>query len=140
MNSHSNISRFEPGGTSEQPPGRLGRWRLRARRRSVKVALGLMIPVLAVGLAACVGTSSATTATTTSPASTAVAPAAGASSAGKSGAASSNARTTNAAGGTVGTVTSVSSSSFTLSTPTGEKVTVNETSTTAYDNGTTTAA
>jgi ABC-type uncharacterized transport system permease subunit len=34
----------------------------------------------------------------------------------------------------------VSSSSFTLSTPTSEKVTVNETSSTVYDNRTTTAA
>jgi Domain of unknown function (DUF5666) len=49
----------------------------------------------------------------------------------------SNARSGPAAGGTVGTVTSVSSSSFTLSTPAGQKVTVNKASTTAYRKGTT---
>jgi hypothetical protein len=126
MNSHRNTSSIEPDGVSEQPTC-IGRWRRRARQSSVKVALGLMIPVLGVGLVACGGgTSSSTAATTTSPASTG----------GKSGAASSNARSTNAVGGTVGTVTSVSSSSFAVSTPTGEKVTVNETSSTTYDNGT----
>jgi hypothetical protein len=133
MNTHSNTSSFEPERVSAQQPGRLGRWQRRARTRGVKVTLGLTIPILAVGLAACGSTSSSTAAPTTSPAATAAAPA------GKSGAASSNARSTNAAGGTVGTVTSVASSSFTLSTPTGEKVTVNETSSTAYDNGTTTS-
>jgi hypothetical protein len=49
----------------------------------------------------------------------------------------SNARSGPAAGGTVGTVTSVSSSSFTLSTPAGQKVTVKKASTTAYRKGTT---
>jgi hypothetical protein len=129
---HSNTSSFEPDEMSEQP-GRLGRWRQLARKRSLGIAAGLMIPVVAVGLAACGSSSSATTATTaattTSPASTAATPAAG-----SSGAASSGARTTNAAGGSVGTVTGVSSTSFTLSTPTGEMVTVKETSSTVYDN------
>jgi hypothetical protein len=49
----------------------------------------------------------------------------------------SNARSGPAAGGTVGTVASVSTSSFTLSTPAGQKVTVNKASTTAYRKGTT---
>ena len=48
----------------------------------------------------------------------------------------SNARSTNAAGGSVGKVTGVSGSSFTVSTPTGEKVTVKKTSSTVYDKGT----
>jgi hypothetical protein len=49
----------------------------------------------------------------------------------------SNARSGPAAGGTVGTVASVLTASFTLSTPAGQKVTVNKASTTAYRKGTT---
>jgi hypothetical protein len=52
----------------------------------------------------------------------------------------SNARSGPAAGGTVGTVASVSTSTFTLSTPAGQKVTVNKASTTAYRKGTTTTS
>jgi hypothetical protein len=48
----------------------------------------------------------------------------------------SGARSTNAAGGSVGTVTGVSSSRFTVSTPQAEKVTVKETSSTVYNKGT----
>jgi hypothetical protein len=52
----------------------------------------------------------------------------------------SNARSGPAAGGSIGTVSSVSTSGFTLSTPTGGKVTIKETSTTTYEQGTTTAS
>jgi hypothetical protein len=48
----------------------------------------------------------------------------------------SNARSGPAAGGTVGTVDSVSRSSFTLSTSAGQKVTVNKASSTTYRKGT----
>jgi hypothetical protein len=48
----------------------------------------------------------------------------------------SNARSGPAAGGAAGTIDSVSASSFTLSTSTGQKVTVNEASATTYQNGT----
>jgi membrane-bound inhibitor of C-type lysozyme len=48
----------------------------------------------------------------------------------------SNARSGPAAGGTVGTVASVSTSSFTLSTPAGQTVTVNKASSTTYRKGT----
>ena len=48
----------------------------------------------------------------------------------------SNARSGPAAGGSSGTVDSVSPSSFTLSTSAGQKVTVNEASSTTYQNGT----
>jgi hypothetical protein len=48
----------------------------------------------------------------------------------------SNARSGPAAGGAVGTVASVSTSSFTLSTSAGQKVTVNKTSSTTYRKGT----
>jgi hypothetical protein len=49
----------------------------------------------------------------------------------------SNARSGPAAGGAVGTVGTVSATGFTLSTPAGESVTVDETSTTTYANGST---
>jgi hypothetical protein len=48
----------------------------------------------------------------------------------------SNARSGPAAGGTVGTVSSVSSSGFTLTTATGQRVTIKEASSTAYEKGT----
>ena len=48
----------------------------------------------------------------------------------------SNARSGPAAGGTVGTVSSVSSAGFTLTTATGQKVTIREASSTAYEKGT----
>jgi hypothetical protein len=48
----------------------------------------------------------------------------------------SNARSGPAAGGTVGAVDSMSTSSFTLSTPAGQKVTVNKASSTTYRKGT----
>jgi hypothetical protein len=51
----------------------------------------------------------------------------------------SNARSGPAAGGTVGTVSSVSSSGFTLTTATGQKVTIKEASSTIYEKGTSAA-
>jgi hypothetical protein len=51
----------------------------------------------------------------------------------------SNARSGPAAGGSAGTITSLSSSGFTLTTATGQKVTIKETSATSYEKGTSTA-
>ena len=51
----------------------------------------------------------------------------------------SNARSGPAAGGTVGTVSSLSSSGFTLTTATGQKVTIKEASSTTYEQGTSAA-
>jgi Domain of unknown function (DUF5666) len=51
----------------------------------------------------------------------------------------SNARSGPAAGGSSGTVSSVSSSEFTLTTATGQKVTIKEASFTVYENGTSAA-
>jgi hypothetical protein len=48
----------------------------------------------------------------------------------------SNARSGPAAGGTAGTASSVSSSGFTLTTATGQKVTIKQTSSTTYEKGT----
>jgi hypothetical protein len=63
----------------------------------------------------------------------------GASGAGAGGA-GSNARSGPAAGGSIGAVSNLSGSGFTVTTPTGQKVTVKETSSTQYENGTTAAA
>jgi hypothetical protein len=105
------------------------------RRRVVGVAVALFIPAMGVGLAACGGTSSTATAATT-PAATATVASSSAALAGHGGSGGgSNARSTNAAGGTVGTVTSVSGSSFAVSTPANEKLTIKETSSTVYDVG-----
>ena len=51
----------------------------------------------------------------------------------------SNARSGPAAGGSAGTITSVSASGFTLTTATGQKVTIKEASATTYEKGTSTA-
>ncbi len=51
-----------------------------------------------------------------------------------------NARSGPAAGGSVGTVSNLSSSGFTLSTSAGQKVTVKETSSTTYESGTAAAS
>jgi len=53
-----------------------------------------------------------------------------------SGSGGSNARSGPAAGGSSGTVDSVSASGFTISTPAGQKVTVNKASSTTYQKGT----
>ncbi|MFC1411547.1 hypothetical protein ACEZCY_20015 [Streptacidiphilus sp. N1-12] len=59
---------------------------------------------------------------------------------GESGGGGSNARSGPAAGGSSGTVGSVSTSGFTLTTSAGQKVTVNEASSTTYEKGTTSTA
>jgi hypothetical protein len=134
MTSDSKTGPHESNATSQPRPGRTGRRRLLSKRR-LGAAVGLIVPVLGLGLAACGSTSSSQAASTTS---TAVANVGGpggfAGHAGSGG--GSNARSTNAAGGSIGTVSGVSSSSFTLSTPTGDKVTVKKSSSTVYDTGT----
>jgi hypothetical protein len=139
MKNQSDIGPREPHQTSPQHPGPARRGRRRRRlmnKHSLGIAVGLSVPALGLGLAACGGASSSTAATTTKSA-----PAASSSGfAGYKGTGGgSNARSTNAAGGSVGKVSGVASSSFTLSTPTGGKVTVKETSSTVYDNGTSTS-
>jgi len=106
------------------PTKRLRRLRrlLPTRRSRWITAAALMCAV--IGLSAC-GTSSPT-ATSASPT------AAGTGSAGGG----SNARSGPAAGGATGTVGSVSTSSFTMATSAGQKVTVNEASSTTYQKGT----
>jgi hypothetical protein len=59
---------------------------------------------------------------------------------GAAGGGGSNARSGPAAGGTVGTVTSVAASSFTVTTAAGQKVTIAKTSATKYKKGTSSAS
>ena len=94
------------------------------RRSGWIVAAALMCAV--IGLSA--GCATSPSATATSPSATAGHPGPGGG--------GSNARSGPAAGGASGTVDSVSTSSFTMSTSTGQKVTVNEASSTTYQNGT----
>jgi hypothetical protein len=82
----------------------------------------------AYGIVSATASNPGTATTATSPAPTSGRPALGGG--------GSNARSGPAAGGTVGTVGSVSTSSFTLSTSAGQKVTVNKASSTTYRKGT----
>src|SRR5438105_453522 len=133
MNSPRDTSRHgESRAVSRHQPGRYKLSRRPSSKRILGIGLALCVPPLGIGLAACGGASSS--AATTSASATATQGSAAPGSTRSS--AASNARSTNAAGGSVGSVTGVSTSSFTVSTPTGEKVTVKKTSSTVYDNGT----
>jgi Domain of unknown function (DUF5666) len=140
MKSPSETSRQdESSAISQHQPGRAKLRRRPLSKRILGVAVALFVPALGLGLAACGGTSSSAAATTPSTAATQTSASTGfAGHAGSGG--GSNARSKNAAGGSVGTVTGVSASSFTVSTPTGEKVTVKKNSSTVYDKGTSTSA
>jgi hypothetical protein len=98
------------------------------RRLSRPLAIGAAVVVIGGGAA---GIVSATSSNGSAGASTGQTAAAGF--AAKAG---PNARSGPAAGGVVGTVSSVSTSSFTVSTSAGQKVTVKEASSTTYRNGT----
>jgi hypothetical protein len=93
------------------------------RGRIVVAALMCAVTGPSLGLAAS-SASAAPASTTTAPSSTAV------------GVGGSNARSGPAAGGATGTVDSVSKSKFTLTTSAGQKVTVDEASSTKYQKGT----
>jgi hypothetical protein len=109
---------------ARRPKGR----RLPSNRRSGwLVAAAPMCAV--IGLSA--GCATSPSATATSPSATP-----GHSGPGRGAAAGSNARSGPAAGGSAGTVGSLSTSSFTMSTSAGQKVTVNEASSTKYQKGT----
>lgn len=111
---------------------KLPRWLQKKRNRWI--ASSALIVAL-VGSSVGVATSgSSTPAPTSSVASQAAGPAFKAGFG--SGDGKSNARTPPAPGGTTGTIDTVSGSSFTLTTPAGQKVTVNESASTTYGNGT----
>ena len=100
---------------------------------------------IAVGAAAIVigggsyGIVSATSGSSSAPPDSASAPP-GSGSAGGSAGGGSNARSGPAAGGAAGTAGSVSTSSFTLTTSAGQKVTIDEASSTTYEKGTSPAS
>ena len=107
------------------------------------LAAGIATVVIGAGTFGIISaaSSSGSSAAATAPATTARA---GAHSGGYPGASGfgggSNARSGPAAGGSIGKVSSASTSGFTLSTPTGGKVTIKETSSTKYEKGTTAAS
>jgi hypothetical protein len=107
-----------------------------SRKLTGALAAGAVVIAVAIGTYAIVHTRSSTSAGAAggSPSSPAT------SASGAAGGGGSNARSGPAAGGSSGTVDSVSTSSFTLTTAAGQKVTVNEASTTTYRNGTSSAS
>jgi hypothetical protein len=116
-------------------------------KQSKVIAAGIAVVVIGAGSYGIVDatSSSATTASSTSTGTISHGSAggfgggglAGGSGAGGSG---SNARSGPAAGGSIGTASSVTSSGFTLTTSTGEKVTIKEASSTTYEQGTSPAS
>jgi hypothetical protein len=108
-----------------------------SRKLTGSIAAGVVIIAVAIGAYAIAHSSSSGS---TSGAASSSSPSGAASSAPGSGGGGSNARSGPAAGGSSGTVDSMSTSSFTLTTPAGQKVTVNEASSTTYQNGTSTSS
>src|SRR6266550_736575 len=104
-----------------------------SRRLTRPIAIGATAVAIGGGAygivsATASGNGSGTATTTASPSATSGQPVPGGG--------GSNARSGPAAGGAVGTVASVSTASFTLSTSAGQKVTVNKASSTTYRKGT----
>src|ERR1700731_2478014 len=97
-------------------------------RRSLPLRMSLLLLAASAILAAC-GTAAASSSSSTASSSTPTQPSG-------SGGVGSNARSGPASGGASGTVASVSTSSFTMSTSAGVKVTVDEASSTTYQKGT----
>jgi hypothetical protein len=121
-----------PAAEREHPSGLR---RLFSRKRNIVITGAAVVCAVAgvsIGLVATSGTPSTTTAASSTAASGQGGPFAGGSAGSGSG---SNARSGPEPGGSSGTVASVSGSSFTLTTPAGEKVTVNENSSTTYQDG-----
>ncbi len=98
------------------------------------IVAGVAAIAIAGGSYGIVAATSSSASATPAPAASSSSPAGGFGSGG-----GSNARSGPAAGGTVGTVSSVSSTGFTLMTATGEKVTIKEASSTTYEQGTSAA-
>ena len=108
--------------------------RLLSSRRSRWISAAALV-VAATGISVGVAASGSTTTPSNGTTTAAHFPGGSPGSAGSGGGAS-NARSGPAAGGADGTVTSVSTSSFTLTTSAGQKVTIDENSSTQYLNGT----
>jgi len=106
-----------------------------SRNRNIAITAGIAVVVVAgvpIGLVSTSGSPSSTT--TASPNGTSTNGARGPFAAGGGSGQGSNARTTNEPGGTSGTVSSLSRSGFTVTTTVGGKITVNESSSTTYEN------
>jgi hypothetical protein len=112
-------------------------------KRSKVIATGIAAIVIAGGSYGIVTATSGSTTTTASSSSSGhgFGGASGTGGSGGSGTGSgSNARSGPAAGGSVGTASGVSASGFTLTTSTGQKVTIKEASSTTYEQGTSPAS
>ena len=108
---------------------------------SRKLTRSIVVGVAAIAVAGgSYGIVSATSSSGTAAASTTPAASSSAAAGHGFGGGGSNARSGPAAGGSSGTVGSVSTSGFTMSTSTGQKVTVDEASATTYQNGTSPAS
>jgi hypothetical protein len=108
--------------------------------RKLARSIAVAVAVIAIGggsYGIISAASSGASPTASSPASSSAGAPAGGSASGGGG---SNARSGPAAGGTVGTVGTVSASGFTVETTTGQKVTIDETSATTYQQGTSPAS
>jgi hypothetical protein len=104
------------------------------------IAAGVAAIAIGGGSYGIVTATSSSASTTPAASSASTTPAASSSPAGGFGSGGgSNARSGPAAGGSSGTVSSVSSSGFTLTTATGQKVTIKEASSTTYEKGTSAA-
>src|SRR5580700_5464726 len=109
-------------------------------KHSRVIAAGVAAIAIGGGSYGIVTATSSSASTTPAASSASTAPAASSSPAGGFGSGGgSNARSGPAAGGSSGTVRSVSSSGFTLTTATGQKVTIKEASSTTYEKGTSAA-
>ena len=126
----------EPTNPSQEtvPGPQPGARRLLSSRRSRWISATALV-VAATGISVGFAASGSTTTPSNSTTTAAHVPGGSAGGAGSGGGAS-NARSGPAAGGADGTVTSVSTSSFTLTTSAGQKVTIDENSSTKYLNGT----
>jgi hypothetical protein len=105
-----------------------------SRRLTKYIAIAATTLAIGGGTYGIVGATASTSSTTAATATTASSTSAAPGPRGPLGG-GSNARSGPAAGGSIGTVESLSPSSFTLTTPAGQKVTVEEVSSTTYRNG-----
>jgi hypothetical protein len=111
-----------------------------SRRLSRAIAAGAAAIVIAGGAYGIVDATSGSSSAAASTGTTTATATAGSFPRGAAGGGGSNARSGPAAGGTVGTVASASTSSFTVTTAAGQKVTINRTSSTKYKKGTSSAS
>jgi hypothetical protein len=110
---------------------------------SRKLTMSIVAGAAAIAVAGCSSSSASTAASSASPTASSASPTASSASpaaSSGSGGGGSNARSGPAAGGSSGTVGSVSTSGFTMTTSAGQKVTVDEASSTTYQKGTSPAS